>query len=436
MEILILSSSISKRAEYVFRLVFEDLLETKFRITFDKEEFQRHLGAKINYSNTCYGDAINIEPVSLLFEKKIEVQDIKTITVNEINCIFKTDSAYSDLPFDIFAAIFFLTSRYEEYLPYKVDKYGRFEAKESIAFKLGFIDKPVVNIWVQYLGEILNKKFPGAIYTKKQYSFLPTYDIDIAYSYLGKPLSRSLASALRDLLTGHFNLFRKRLNVLSGKEKDPFDSYDYILSTHKKHSLKSVFFIHPGTYGKVDKNIPLKNKNIISLIGKISKDSSVGLHPSYRSVNEPELLKKECKGLEKITKEKIIYARQHFIYLKLPDIFRNYLKNNITDDFSIGYASHTGFRAGICTPFFFYDLLKEEETILVLHPFAFMDGACKNYMGLSSDETIEHLEKLIDEVRKVNGIFISLWHNESLSETSQWKGWREVYEFMIEKAIS
>lgn len=98
----------------------------------------------------------------------------------------------------------------------------------------------------------------------------------------------------------------------------------------------------------------------------------------------------------------------------------------------MGYASLPGFRAGTCTPFPFYDLTSEKETSLRIFPFQVMDGTLNQYMKLSPDEALEECKKLIDEVKKVNGTFISLWHNESLSEMREWKQWRNVYYKLLE----
>jgi hypothetical protein len=100
----------------------------------------------------------------------------------------------------------------------------------------------------------------------------------------------------------------------------------------------------------------------------------------------------------------------------------------------MGYATHIGFRAGTSLPFRFYDLGREEETGLLLHPFAVMDVTLRQYMRLRPDEAKVRIERLIDKVRITGGIFTSLWHNESLSEESEWKGWREVFEDMVKKA--
>ena len=107
---------------------------------------------------------------------------------------------------------------------------------------------------------------------------------------------------------------------------------------------------------------------------------------------------------------------------------------DITDDYSMGYAALPGFRAGICSTYNFYDLDREEETKLRIHPFAVMDGTLKDYMELSPDEAIDHIKVLIDEVKKVHGTFISLWHNETLSDKKRWNGWLRVYESLLEMA--
>ena len=74
----------------------------------------------------------------------------------------------STFPFDIFGASFFMLSRYEEYLPHIKDEYGRFEAKESLAFKYGFLEIPIVDKWVQILKIEILKKYPSVNFPKKK----------------------------------------------------------------------------------------------------------------------------------------------------------------------------------------------------------------------------------------------------------------------------
>jgi len=103
------------------------------------------------------------------------------------------------------------------------------------------------------------------------------------------------------------------------------------------------------------------------------------------------------------------------------------------EDYTMGYAAEPGFRAGICTPFYFYDLDYETETKLLVYPFTVMDGTLRDYKDVGIEEAKAIIQSLIYEVKAVNGTFISLWHNESLSDQGRWKGWREVYTYLLSK---
>jgi hypothetical protein len=100
----------------------------------------------------------------------------------------------------------------------------------------------------------------------------------------------------------------------------------------------------------------------------------------------------------------------------------------------MGFSDDVGFRAGTSQSFFWFDLSKNESTQLKIFPFAAMDVTLKNYLKLSPEAAIETLENLKNEVQKVNGTFTTLWHNSSLSESDDWKNWRNVYEKIVENA--
>ena len=65
-----------------------------------------------------------------------------------------------------------------------------------------------------------------------------------------------------------------------------------------------------------------------------------------------------------------------------------------------------------------------------------MDGTLRDYMNISPEQAAAIINPLIEEVKKVKGEFITVWHNESFAENERWKGWRNVYEEMIEKALA
>lgn len=403
-------------------------------LTDNVEEFRNFNGARLSYSHNAISDEIHFTSRQLLFENGITEQNITTFDYNDCKVFFAAGKI-SSLPFDIFAASFYLVSRYEEYLPHIRDEHDRFDAKDSLAFMNGFLQKPVVNIWAEWLKQLILKKYPAFIFPERKYEFISTIDIDNAFAYREKGFTRSVGGYLKSLSQFDLKEVKERTRVLLRIQKDPYDTYDFQLEMLKKYKFKSVYFFLLGDYGVNDKNLPPENEKFQSLIKMISDYAEVGIHPSYGSNKSIDQLKKEVERLSKILHKDITQSRQHFLKLTLPDTYRNLIDLDITDDYTMGFASQIGFRASICTAFNFYDLDMELETKLKIHPFAMMEGTLKYYMNVLPDEALTKIKPLIDEVKAVNGTFISLWHNDTLNNEKLWRGWREVYEKMIQYAV-
>jgi len=75
-------------------------------------------------------------------------------------------------------------------------------------------------------------------------------------------------------------------------------------------------------------------------------------------------------------------------------------------------------------------LANETATSLLIVPFQTMDGTLRNYLKLSPNDACAEIELLMNEVKRVGGTFVSIWHNESLNGLGDWKGYREVFEKM------
>ena len=102
----------------------------------------------------------------------------------------------------------------------------------------------------------------------------------------------------------------------------------------------------------------------------------------------------------------------------------------------MGYASQAGFRAAIADTFRFYDLEHDIVTKLNIHPFTVMDGTLRDYLKLNNEASQAKIISLINEVKAVNGTFILLFHNETLSNEKRWKGWREIYTNILNEALN
>jgi hypothetical protein len=428
--VLVYTHKNSSRLDYILNFLFNDILGVEYKVVTEKKNFVDSNFPKINYSADFIEDSLQIIPIDLLFESNILQKKIKVTEWNERKIFFQTSDS-ANIPFDLFAASFYLISRYEEYLPFSADQHGRFEANQSLAGKNGFLHDPVVDQWACLLAENLKQKYPEFEPCKREFKYISTIDIDNAYAYLYKGTVRTLGASMRDLFKLDFNENIQRFKTIAG-EKDPFDTYSYIDALHKQYGIVPIWFFLVGNYNTYDKNLPLDNEAFQELIKKISERAEVGIHPSYESNTSFDQLKREFDYLSEISNKPVTKSRQHYLKLLFTETYQNLIKLGIKEDFTLGYASDVGFRAGTCTPFNFYDLYNEKETTLKIYPFHVMDTTLNQYLKLNVDEAIDLIHKIIQKVKAVNGTFNSLWHNESLSDHGYWKGWEPVYKKMLE----
>jgi len=327
-------------------------------------------------------------------------------------------------------------SRYEEYLPSVKDIHQRFQAENSLAYKHDFLQKPLINIWANSLMQKIKQKHPDLEVISPTYNYISTIDIDNAFYYLEKGFVRSLAGFFASLFNFDFNGIQQRFAVLSGKKKDPYDTYDTQLKLQKEYNLKVIYFILLADYGLNDKNISFTKRKFQLLIKRLADYASIGIHPSYGSNTNFAKLPKEIKRLEGITKREVTKSRQHFVKLTSPETYNQLVDLGIRDDYTMGFASAIGFRASICSAYTFYNLDTETILPIKIHPFAVMDATLFYYLKLSPAKSIAQISALIEEVKNVNGTFISLWHNDTFSNYKQWEGWESVYKEMIKVAQS
>lgn len=411
----------SPRLAYAVDLVLGTILRLKYVIT-DNPDHDKPL---INYSNDRSVGGIFIEPENLLFEKGIRKQDIWIAHMENLPLFFQQPPE-AGFPLDIFAFSFYMVTRYEEYLPFQADEHGRFAAESSLAYKHSFLDLPLVDIWAIRLGQTLSILYPSLIIPVREYSSLLSIDVDQPFAYRSKGLLRNLGGLVIDILKKRSPYLR--VKCISGRQADPYDTYDYINEIAEKSDCPVAYFFSAGKRSRFDLN-PNPATNCYSrLIKRLSEKFVTGLHPSYLSGSNIDLAEREKKILEAVAGKKIEKSRQHYLLLRFPVTYQRLLKLDIKSDYSFGFIREPGFRGGIARPFFFYDIEREEKTGLMLVPFQYMDGTLQQYKRYSAKEAIDCIERLVSRTREVGGMFVSVWHNTSLTEKDGWEGWRSIFE--------
>ncbi|MFD1614637.1 polysaccharide deacetylase family protein [Gelatiniphilus marinus] len=429
--LLVYTHNISPRLKYAFKHICTRVLGIEVSFTTKIETFIAHDSLKMSYTRQQLGSEFFVKSNDILFEQGLSDLDIHVQDWEETKSFFYNGEK-SAIPFDIFAASFYLLSRYEEYLPQVRDQYGRFLATESLAFKNGFLHQPVVDIWSLKFKKALQGHFPDFNFPKRTYSIKPVIDVPTAYSYKLKGLIRTIGGTFKDLL--HFRLKRlyQRFVVLFGLKHDPFDTFKYIINKQKQSKFKFVFFFLIGTYSTYDKSINANRKKFISLIKQVADYCTVGLKASFFAIDNIKVLKKEKLQMEAIINTTLTASRHSYSKLNLPESYRNLIELEIEEDYTMGYINHIGFRAGSCTPFLFYDLDHEVQTPLKVHAYHLMDYALlKNQSQLDKKKA---LNQVINQVKQVNGEFVPIFHNYTFSDANRWKGFKELFNIILNSA--
>ena len=428
--ILVYCDHITERHRFIFDFIFGEILGGNCQLTTNLEEFAAFNGPKFSYSASGIPGILNFRPHPLIGEKGVQVQHIKISKWNGLPVFFQVDGP-SVMPFDPFALSFFLISRYEEYLPFEPDEHGRFRPEQSLAYREGFLQMPLVDAVVYELKVMLEADFRALELPGQAFRFIPSFDVDIAYAHLGKGLARATAAWLKLFLKADLSHVKERFSTLTGKTPDPYDNFRLHQELALKYGHSLLYFILIGNFGRYDRNTDHRSERFRKLLLELSRTAELGLHPSYCSHLDPARYEKEKGRLEDIILKPVKYSRFHFLRLKFPESYRILVSAGIQDDYSLGYSSLNGFRASTCTPFYFYDLEKEERSNLRIHPFIFMDSAMIDHMKITPRDSISEIMQLLGPVEKYGGEAIGIWHNYSLSEKEQYKGWQEVLEFIF-----
>lgn len=415
---------ISERCIYVFDFIFKSN-GFNYRLTNDEIFFANTTTKKFNFSARHFDNVVQFVPTSLLFEEKVIVHRVSLATFEDESC-FAFDNQC-----DPFAAIFFVLTRMEEYYDFLPDKHGRFRASKSAQAQFGCLQKVVCDRWSRaiinwlYREHVLHTPF-----TKKPTTINPTFDIDNTYAYKLKDGVRSILSRVKDVSKMDKNRLTERKRVISNEIPDPYDTFDAIESISQRGFQVNMFWLL-GNYSTFDKNISHLNDKHAELIRRMGKSAEIGIHPSYKSNIHFESLSSEIDRLKIILNKPIENSRQHFLKLVFPATYKNLISNKIKHDFTMGYASEVGFRAGTARPYLWFDLEKNYCTDLTIHPFAYMDGTLLEYQNYSISEAKKIITKLYEEVEEFGGSFSFLWHNETIGDYGKWKGWSEVLEFSL-----
>lgn len=400
-----------------------------FRITDNKNESVSYSGVRINYSTEEISGSVQIIPCGLLEENNIRPVKPDLVKRQDVTGFFPVEN--SIIPFDLFSSIFWLLSRHEEYTCTTRDLHDRFPVAESVLFKENLLQRPIVEEQIRWFEKVLSNHFSHYTIAEKKPVLLLTVDIDHAWAFKNKSPWVKTASWLKTLVSFNLTDLKNKIRVARGKEKDPYDTYDDLMFLLNGKTVSKMMFFLLANRSKFDRNISYNHPEMVRLIQRMSENFSIGIHPGYASHLNQEAFNTESQRLSLISGEKNTRSRFHYLRFKLPQSYRIAQNAGIREEHSMGHAADTGFRAGTCFPFYFYDLEEEKQGELLVYPMHIMDGTLNEYLRLTPEQAKLRSRQLWDEVVKYGGFLSVLWHNETINDSSKWKGWKDVLEFQL-----
>ena len=405
--LLIYSLKTTQRITYIFKHICFRILGIEVNFTNVIEDFIAYSGPKLSYGKKELGNELFIQSTELLMQDGFESIDITVKDWGDTKCFFAVGKN-SALPFDIFAASFYLLSRYEEYLPQVKDEKGRFLASESIAFKAGFLQDPVVDIWAYKFKDLLLQTFPDIKYSARKPRVHTIINASQPLLYKNKGLLRTLIGFFNDLFSFNLKSIFDRSTVLFGFRKDPFNTFSWIINSVKKSKSSLTVFFLLGASKIFEESLNSQKESFKLLIKNVSDYQEIGLIFSDEALNSLAVLNEEKEKIEAITNRTLRRSMNNEYLVSLPHNYRNLIELEIATDFTMVYENVIGFRASTCSPFLFYDLDYEIVTPLKIHPISL---TTKGLNKTSTSKKTETIQKMMESVKKVNGTFSMIFDN-------------------------
>ncbi|KAF0279732.1 MarR family transcriptional regulator [Spiribacter aquaticus] len=348
------------------------------------------------------------------------------------------------LPVDIFGSAFFMLSRYEELVTPDRDEHDRFAAWASMAYQEGFLERPLVDEYVEILWEAMRSLWPGIERRWSKASTQVTCDVDSPFCFDGS-LKKTVRRVGGDLLKRRSpsNAARTVVGAWFARKGDYHldphrNGLQYIMDVNEQADRSVAFyFIAEKTDPRLDKPVSLDDPRMRHLLQEIhARGHEIGLHPGYNTFRHPDAMARSVKTLRRVMAEEgidqeKIGGRQHFLRWETAITPRLWDENGLDYDSTLNYADRPGFRCGTSREYPLYDLKKGCALRVRERPLIVMECSviAKRYMALGyGDEALAVMERCRDISHRFGGNFTLLWHNSHLDSAADHRFFRRLVD--------
>lgn len=421
--ILLITPYRSERLQYVCEVLFNRLLG----LTWERVQFplEQTIPDTFILSYGCQVEgALMLADSGFFATAELPAIPPKVYYSATVSGLFPVHSSESPFSFDLLASTFWiLTDAWSLQGCLPLDPHGRVEDSAHPIVLNGWHKQPIIH---QY-AEALSRLIPGYTRIKRQGSFQITLDIDEPWKHAHKTLPIQIGGIAKSLLYGDLDSFKERIQSIFGK-KDPF----YIFPELGQPRNMILFFLLDH-HDSRDGRHTWQNVAYRKLIQDCHKRGfQIGIHPSYTSSRVEGRIAFEKQKLEEIIEAPVKLSRQHFLRYRNPETFEALEACGIVHEYSLCPIHFCGYLRGMAIPFPWYDLKQERISNLMLHPVMVMDRALQKYQGFTAENAWDKIKQEAEICYSYGGEFVILWHNATLSESGEWKGWNKVWRNLLD----
>jgi hypothetical protein len=347
------------------------------------------------------------------------------------------------LDWDLFGSAYFLLSRLEESSNTARDVHGRVMLAETAEGRLGLLNRPLVDEYVEILRSCIEFLWPELRLKPRRFSIDISCDLDHVFCPSGAGFV-AMARKIGADFSRHRNcqmlgsyLRNYRAARTGNHEHDPYFQAIYTMMEINEDCGNQICFnvkpmsLHPVLDGHNDLDYP----PIRSLLRDIHRRGhEIGFHPGYLSYdNEPQFIA-ELERLKSVLSEEGIHqeiarGRQHYLRWAAPVTPRLWEKSGLKCDSTLGFAEQPGFRCGTSRRFRMYDIQARRSMDLYQQPLIAMETSVieDQYAGYGrTREAYELMADLKEICRFYGGCFTLLWHNSTMRTRWDWNTYREL----------
>lgn len=420
----------SSDSEQHYRLILENNNEIVIQ-----DHFFSHFPGDLEYlhSGNIPGNVISAKKNQFIPEEDLPIiygKDFLQVTRGEQNEI------KIECGIDLFASSYFMVTRWEEYTGCPKDKWGRVSASHSLAFQHHFLQRPVVNEYTELLWNMLSHAGIRQPRKSREYAPYVTHDVDFLLRWKSLlNLFRALGSDLmKEHKPGSLNRdFRDYILTQRKQKKDPFDTFEFLMSASESYGRHSYFFLMSVPFQRRWYHYGLRSAFLNDLISVISeRGHRIGFHPGHGTHTDPNRWKREYNRLQASTQYEIQCGRQHFLQFEAPSTWQIWNDMGMEWDSTLAYNDKNGFRAGCCYGYPPFNFLTRKKLRLMERPLTIMDISMMPEPNTVHSGTVDTESKgLVDKVKKYRGDAVLLWHNSQFF-LSKWKPVENLYQSLLD----